>query len=250
MRTPAGSERKKEAYCGLSNEELCALVKQGDREAAFLLFEQNKRFCWKIARRYANLCAWFDQEDAMQSAFEGLLIAALKYDDQRAGCFTTILPYYVKSACCAALCLRSKHDQNNFFADVKAISLQTPIDEDGAELEEIVPDDKQEPVEDVVIKAAVNSEIRAAVEDLPDAERDVIKDVYFKGQSCGQDRMSIRNKAFQHLYRDKRIKDMEVSQSHRLLTERANRNEVATLSIQWGTERALEILEGRYEQKI
>lgn len=82
-----------------SNEILCHLIQQGNRQAMQDLCVKNyglvRKYVFAYEKRYANR---LDSEDLEQVGFMGLIKAAQKFDLQSGGSFSTYAVYWIKQA--------------------------------------------------------------------------------------------------------------------------------------------------------
>lgn len=82
-----------------SNEILCNLIQQGNRQAVQDLCVKNhglvSKYAFAYEKRYANR---LDSEDLEQVGFEGLIKAAQKFDLQLGGSFSTYAVHWIKQA--------------------------------------------------------------------------------------------------------------------------------------------------------
>lgn len=81
----------------MSNEELVKQIQQGINQTDNIekLYQQNRGYIFKIAKRYAHVC---DTEDLMQEAYFGLYEAVQRYEDTAEVLFMSYAGYWIKQA--------------------------------------------------------------------------------------------------------------------------------------------------------
>ena len=81
----------------MSNEELVKQIQQGINQTDNIekLYQQNRGYIFKIAKRYAHVC---DTEDLMQEAYFGLYEAVQRYEDTAGVLFMSYAGYWIKQA--------------------------------------------------------------------------------------------------------------------------------------------------------
>jgi RNA polymerase sporulation-specific sigma factor len=92
-----------------SDEVLCALAREGDREAADILAMRYTQLVRRIARPY--FLTGGDSEDLLQEGMLGLLQAVRGYDTQRAS-FRTFAAACVRNRICSAIRKAQGRSQN------------------------------------------------------------------------------------------------------------------------------------------
>lgn len=105
-----------------SDEELCALVSRGDRDAEELLVTRYYALVRSCARPL--FLAGGDSEDLIQEGMFGLIRAIREYDEQRSASFRTFAEVCIRSRLTSALrsALCGKHSPLN-----QAVPLDTPF---------------------------------------------------------------------------------------------------------------------------
>lgn len=96
------------AYDPLTDEQLCALAKSGDRDAEELLVRRYQRLVRGLARPY--YLAGGDSDDLIQEGMIGLIFAVREYDGESAG-FRTFAERCIRNRLYSALraAARDKH---------------------------------------------------------------------------------------------------------------------------------------------
>ena len=81
----------------MTNEELVEQIQRGINQADNMeqLYQQNRGYIFKIAKRYAHVC---DTEDLMQEAYFGLYEAVQRYEDTAEVLFMSYAGYWIKRA--------------------------------------------------------------------------------------------------------------------------------------------------------
>lgn len=205
-----------------TNEELAEMIQQGQRELMPELWDQLYRFvCYKANRWCA---AWkhnrpgLEPDDLIQSAFPALVQAVDSFSPEK-GLFVTWFNYHMKTAFAEELGCRSpaqlKRLENN------TISLDTELpDGDGATLCDLIEDPSAlqafEDCEDRLYREEIRPVVHAAVDALPDRQRDVVRLRYLEdktlketGSQIGVSAENVRQherKALRTLARDKSMK--------------------------------------------
>ena len=107
---------------GVSDEDLCRLAGEGDRNAEELLVTRYTRLARKIARPYFLIGG--DSEDLTQEGMIGLMRAIREYSPERAASFRTFAERCIRSRLSSALrdADRDKHAPLN-----RSVPLDTPF---------------------------------------------------------------------------------------------------------------------------
>lgn len=80
----------------LSNEELCILYQQGDKDALTVLSMKNERLLYSRAyKQYKSFNHKLDLDDLIQFGYLGLIEAANKFDTEKGTKFTTYSVYWI-----------------------------------------------------------------------------------------------------------------------------------------------------------
>ena len=109
-------------YAACSDEELCARVAAGEREAEEALVKRYTRLVRQITRPY--FLAGGDSEDLIQEGMVGLLAAIREYDPGRAASFRTYAEVCIKHRLLSVVkaAARDKHTPLN-----NSVSFETPL---------------------------------------------------------------------------------------------------------------------------
>lgn len=128
------------------------------------------RYRWAIERRQD-----LDMEDLLQAASMGEYIAKIKYAPDR-GAFSTFSAFYIRNEIRDLLGIR------NGRLPPTIISLDEPISEDGEDTRLDMLEDKTLPDKDEVLQDNERREgVRAAIDRLPDQQREVMRKYYLQG---------------------------------------------------------------------
>lgn len=124
-------------------------------------------------------------QDYMQACFLGMIRALETYDPERASFLTWLTPYMQTEMAIAAGRRSQKQKQDPIHT---AKRLEDPIDEDGTELQEIIPGG-MDPA-DLAQKRIDNAGLRSRLEDLismlPAIQAEEVKACYFNGKTAEQ----------------------------------------------------------------
>jgi len=132
----------------LTNEQLIAEYKQGNREAYDLLFERNERLFWHIAKPF--IARWYYlKDDIVQEGMMGAMKIVERFDFEKGAKFATACVRPVRNNILMFLrrerVLRYNSEKQQketgekitYFTD--SLSLSTELTEEGAVLEDILP---------------------------------------------------------------------------------------------------------------
>jgi RNA polymerase sigma factor (sigma-70 family) len=202
----------------MSNEELALSIQAGNTDTLLDLWEQVKRLCQVMIRRYYGIATAnraIDADDLMQCAFLGMCRAVSAYRPDE-GAFSTILGFYVRNECRAALGLAGREHQEIF----GALSMDAPIGAEGdtLTLADTVEDDSLPEITESLEAQDMRREVWQAVDALPDQQAHVISENYFTsrtlqqiadGEGLSVSRVqAIKTKAFRGLRRNRTIRNL------------------------------------------
>lgn len=123
----------------MTNEQLFILYKNGDKKSLETLILSNERLLYKILNKYIGVNG-AEQEDLYQSAIIGFINGINHYDinkDDKSK-ITTYCTYWIERELQTLINGRTSKDRANNELMNSCISLNTPIDEEGAELLEVI----------------------------------------------------------------------------------------------------------------
>ena len=202
-----------------SNEELVRLVRQGNREALPLLWEQVRRLAYKIADRYRELVeanGGLELEDLHQCAYLAMVEACNTYKEQE-GVFSSWFGMYMRNACREALGLRGRERKEHY----ASTPLESPIageSEDLTLMNTLADETLPEPAE-ALIADDLRRDIRQAVEELPQEQGTVIRQRYFQGDTfvtiskrlgvSGSRVGAIHGEALRRMRRNRRLREYD-----------------------------------------
>lgn len=170
----------------MTNEEYALQAQAGNADALPALWEQVEQLCRVMVRRYCGIAAAnkaVDEDDLMQAAYLGLTRAIGAYSAEK-GAFSTILGYYVRAECRAALGLTGRERKEHY----TVLSLDAPIGTEGdtLTLADTVEDDSLPEIAEILEAQEMRAEIRRAVDTLPDQEAHIVRENYFTGRTLQQ----------------------------------------------------------------
>jgi RNA polymerase sigma factor (sigma-70 family) len=166
----------------MSNEELAALAKQGDRDAAAVLWEQTYRLIYKLMGKYAPLCAQcgIEMEDLRQAGYLAMIRAVNAYDPDKSTLFTSYLGYHVSNAARETL----GYIGRTRLPPVPR-SLSEPLDMEGITLEDTITDPDGAAPFDQVEEDIYNQQLRDALEEclgrLTPEQSGALRDRFYRG---------------------------------------------------------------------
>ena len=175
----------------MSNEELAALIQDGDNARILELWQQCNAFIWKQARREIYRLEGrrgVDVNDLAQSGFLAMLDAAKSFDANAGFAFMTWLGFKIKTAFQEATGCRTERQRREPIDC--AVSLETPLtDEENADvLGDTIPDPAAELAFDDVAAADMACRLHDALENalstLPQEQADALRMKYFAGCSA------------------------------------------------------------------
>lgn len=218
----------------LSNEQLFQFIIEGNADLKPVLWERIKKLMYMLCTRFyinnMNLCRsrGLEECDIRQIAYIAYNNTFSTYSADKQYSYTTALDYSLRNE------IRSACGRKSDTLNRRPDSLDDLIaDEDGYTLIEVVEDKKStapfEQIEDNSERENISKAVRAAVDKLPDQERDVISKYYFDsrtfdsiaeemGVSCERVRQ-IKEKAMRYLRHpkiSKRLRDDLGYSSYRL----------------------------------
>lgn len=123
----------------MTNEQLFILYKNGDKKSLETLILSNERLLYKILNKYVGVNG-AEQEDLYQSAIIGFINGINHYDinkDNKSK-LTTYCTYWIERELQTLINGRTSKNIENTKLMNSCISLNTPIDEEGTELLEVI----------------------------------------------------------------------------------------------------------------
>lgn len=173
--------------------ELALRIKDGDESAIEPLWRRTEGLaCWMM-QRYTRTNA-VDEGDLLQEAYFAMLEAARLYDPLR-GSFSTVYVMRLRGVYAKALQLRRRHVE-------EIACLDSPIGEDGdTSLRDMIADENAVDPEEQAMTNDTCSDVRNAIDRLPERWRMVVQSLYFDGLSYQQcaDRMGVKKHTVQDI---------------------------------------------------
>lgn len=165
----------------MSNEEIVLMIRAGDREQLPDLWERVKRFCFMTIYRYRDLCKdniAVSMEDLQQECYVAM-VDAVEHFKPEAGGFLTILDFYVRGRCRAALGLQGRAHKEHYCKD----SIDEPgKGEDTRPLKDLLEDTTLPGMTDELELDELQKDVRKAVSKLPDSDEEIIRRHYLEGE--------------------------------------------------------------------
>lgn len=171
----------------MSNEELAARIRDGDKAAITELWDGVKRFIHQQAFRYYRYCpgrGGTELEDLVQSSFIAMMDAAQSFSVSMGCSFITYLDFYLRREYrkCFGLYSRKPDPLNE-----KPRSLDAPIAEDKGDgiLADTIPD-PGDPIGDAERRIWIEQLRRAldaALEQLPQDQKQTLTARYYEGKT-------------------------------------------------------------------
>lgn len=210
----------------MTNEQLAALIKQGDGEnndLLPLLWEKTHRFVYMCCSRlYLRYKAKFEQHgveewDLKQEAYSGFLSAVQAYNPDKGIKFTSFLPLQLKRVVRSLIGV-SGRNPTDALNTAESLNKPIPGGEDDTEQGELIPDPAaQLPFEEIEAQDMARI-VHETVDKLPERERDIIQKHYFEekslksiGEETGVSTERIRqikSHALRTLERSKRLREL------------------------------------------
>ncbi len=175
----------------MTNEELAAQAKAGDKDALAQLWEQNRGLLSKLFRGLANKAGdrmaamGVTAEDIEQSFFLAVALAVRLYEPERGVLFASFLSYPVKQVFFELVGWRTEQQRRDPLG--QSISLDEPIShDDGSETtrSELVPDPAAERQFEDIEEHMYTEQLHIALEDcistLDERQAAVIRARYFE----------------------------------------------------------------------
>lgn len=208
----------------MSNEELVVLIQAGDKELIPELWEQVKRFCFKIAGRYQQQIAEnaaVSMEDLRQECYFAMMDAVQAFKPE-AGSFCNLLQLYVRNQCRGALGLRGRVKYEHY----ARYSLDAPLPNNpDLTLGDKLEDDTLPGMTDDLELEELQRDVREAVDRLPPGWAAIVRHFYYEDltlQSIADIRglsrqwtYKMKASAIKALRKDPALKDYEDMNYHR-----------------------------------
>ena len=165
---------------GVSDEDLCRLAGEGDRNAEELLVTRYTRLVRKIARPYFLIGG--DSEDLTQEGMIGLMRAIREYSPERAASFRTFAERCIRSRLSSALrdAGRDKHAPLN-----QSVPLDTPFFDPDSYTSGAQQLASRDPEDLLIDRERARSLLSGVRKQLSEFEAKVLE-YYLNGLSCGE----------------------------------------------------------------
>lgn len=125
----------------MSNEELAAAIKRGEREKLPQLWAQVERFVLKHAHRWAlalDGAGGITADDLAQAGYLAMAEAVGRFDPEAGGAFMTVLWYALKQEFTQAAGLRTKRERKDPLRLAASLDIPATDEEDGEPLEALI----------------------------------------------------------------------------------------------------------------
>lgn len=170
----------------MTNEELAAAIRRGEREKLADLWAQVERFVWRMANRRPDTGA-VDREDLYQSGYLALVAAVDSYDPERGAPFLSWLAQHLLTAFSEAGNYRSEKQRRDPIHTADSLDRPLGEDADGATLEAVVaaPDSEAayEEAEARIWQEELHAALETALDALPDGQGDLLRERYFNART-------------------------------------------------------------------
>lgn len=196
----------------MTNEELVALIQQGDHEKMALLWEQVERFVAFRAKRIITLSGdriKVEFDDLYNSGYLALVKAVETFDTEKGFSFLTCFDYHCRTVFAETVGYRHKA---KFRAECSIVSFETPIGEDDSTtIGDTVADSCN--VEETVLESVTRQELHDLLEcalgELLPLEEQVLRQLYYEENTLeavgaahgltGKRIRQVKSSAFRHI---------------------------------------------------
>ena len=154
----------------MTNEELCAAYKAGNKAALAQLWEQNTGLLFVALKRLyygfedRACAAGVTLEDAIQTGFFAVERAAIRFDPQEGAKFSTYLMYYVKDCFFELVGLKTQREMKDPLASAERLEMTVAGDETEQTFGDTVPDPGAALEFDNVLDGMFVSQLRGALD--------------------------------------------------------------------------------------
>ena len=189
----------------MTNEELAALVRDGDRDALLTLWGNVRRLAWSQLKRWAWACqqAGMEPEDCEQCALLALWAAAVGFDPEK-GAFSTWFTIQLRRWFFEFAGLRTEKQAGDPLRT--AGSLDVPASPDASEdlcLADVIPDPA---AEEALEHADLRLSVWSVVEELTAAEQAAVWTKFYADGSPDPRTLAGALRALRHPCRSKRLR--------------------------------------------
>lgn len=205
-----------------SNEELAERIQNGEKDLMPLLWGRCRKTIYKIVLRHRYLIAERADvgiEDLEQCGFLAMAAAVKQYDGTKPYKFVTYIEYKFKTEVFSLLGARYAGGKYNFPILARPIS-EAVGDNDENGLEELLEDENAGRFTEDYEKKEMQRIVREAVEKLPELERYVIQEIFFKRKNIKEVVIegeksryaeSVQRKALNRLRKDETLQALQVA---------------------------------------
>lgn len=176
-----------------SVNELAERAKQGDKSAIELLWGKTEGLaCW-VMRRYTRTAS-VDEGDLLQAAYFAMLKAVRAYDPER-GSFSTLYVEWLRATYSLTLGLNRRRVE-------EVACLDMPVNDDGdTSMVDLIEDQNAIQPEEQTMREDTCSDVRKAVDRLPERWGLVVQLLYFDGLSYQQcaERIGVEKRTVQDI---------------------------------------------------
>ena len=167
----------------MTNEELVALIQDGERDRMGELWQNVERFIWQQAnQRISRGIDGVTAEDLCQSGYLALVDAANSYDPQMGKTFIGWLALSLKTAFNVAAGLRSERQRRDPLHHAVSADAPAYLDEAGPTVAELVPDESASLAFAVAECEDCRDVIAAALDSLPEGQGELLRCYYLRGE--------------------------------------------------------------------
>lgn len=166
----------------MSNEELAAAIQNGQEEYCEQLWAQVRKFIGQQAGQYMqslSACRGITEDDLKQAGYFAVLDAAKAYNPEKGASFIHYLSFHLHRYFTETAGLRT--DKTTADPINSAVSLDQPIDEDGATLADLEPDKRNayEETEERIQQEQLRTVLDRAIDHLRPQDAEAIRLRYF-----------------------------------------------------------------------
>lgn len=166
----------------MSNEELAAAIKRGEREKLPQLWAQVERFVLKHAHRWAlalDGAGGITADDLAQAGYLAMAEAVGRFDPEAGGAFMTVLWYALKQEFTQAAGLRTKRERKDPLRLAASLDIPATDEEDGEPLEALIADPQAEQDFETIEAKQLHDALENALHSLTVVQLAVIRCRYY-----------------------------------------------------------------------
>lgn len=166
----------------MSNEELAAAIKRGEREKLPQLWAQVERFVLKHAHRWAlalDGAGGITADDLAQAGYLAMAEAVGRFDPEAGGAFMTVLWYALKQEFTQAAGLRTQRERKDPLRLAASLDIPATDEEDGEPLEALIADPQAEQDFETIEAKQLHDALENALHSLTVVQLAVIRCRYY-----------------------------------------------------------------------